>query len=305
MDSTETGWVQQWIAASESNRVYFDQLRKVWDTSLQVATRSTIDENKAWEKFKRRIQTTENIVPIQKARTNWLRIAASVLLVIGLGGAIFWFSTKEMTGQPVLLATTTNALTDTLPDGSIVTLNKRSSISYPSRFNKNKRAIELKGEAFFNVTPDKTKPFIITVNDVEVKVVGTSFNVKNENNITEVVVETGIVQVIKSGRMIELHPGQRTVLGGVDSAMQAEPVKDRLYNYYRSREFVCDDTPLWKLVEVLNEAYETNIVIGRSELRNLSITTTFNNAPLDEVLVIVSETLGLKITRTADKIILE
>jgi ferric-dicitrate binding protein FerR (iron transport regulator) len=82
-------------------------------------------------------------------------------------------------------------------------------------------------------------------------------------------------------------------------------VEDKLYNYYRSKEFVCDDTPLWKLVEVLNEAYGVNIVIENKELRGLRLNTTFNNESLDTILDIVSQTFGITYTKEADRIILK
>ena len=90
-------------------------------------------------------------------------------------------------------------------------------LSYPASFKGKTRSIKLKGEAFFNVAPDKEKPFIIDVNDVQVKVVGTSFNVRSYNGITEVIVETGIVQVTKAGETTELRAGERTTLTQKDS----------------------------------------------------------------------------------------
>ena len=148
----------------------------------------------------------------------------------------------------------------------------------------------LKGEAFFNIAPDKKKPFTIHVNDVDVTVVGTSFNIKSKNGKTEVVVETGIVRVTKAGETIELRAGEKTKMADADNAMEKEKVTDKLYNYYRTKEFVCDNTPLWKLVEVLNDAYNAHIVIGREELRDIPITSPFYNESLDRVLEVISLT---------------
>jgi ferric-dicitrate binding protein FerR (iron transport regulator) len=196
------------------------------------------------------------------------------------------------TGQYVLV--------DTLPDGSVVTLNKRSVITYPSKFKGNSRAISLKGEAFFNVAPDKKKPFIISVNDVQVTVVGTSFNIKSENGSTEVVVETGIVQVAKPGKTVELIAGEKIVISSNDSNAIKEKVSDKLYNYYRSKEFVCDDTPLWKLVQVVNEAYNARIIIGNKELSDKRLTTTFNNESLEQVLEVIHLTFDITIVQKED-----
>jgi transmembrane sensor len=187
----------------------------------------------------------------------------------------------------------------------MVTLNKRSLLSYPEKFKGNKREVVLKGEAFFNVSPDKKKPFIIYTGETEITVVGTSFNVKSIEGTIEVVVETGIVRVTKNGQTVELNAGERTTITPQVNTPVKEAVTDKLYNYYRTREFVCDDTPLWKLVEVINEAYDVNIVIKNEDLRNQSITSPFYNESLEQVLNVISETFKLKVTYKDNQIILE
>lgn len=300
--------VKQWLAANAGNQAYYDELKKVWDTSLQLATVSTVDENKAWQRFRQRIQQTENNEnPVQssagKPGFSWMKIAASIVLVIGLAVLGYWIYDNR-TPEQRLAQTYNTVINDTLPDGSVVTLNKASSLSYPSRFRGGKREVTLKGEAFFHVAPDKTKPFIVAVNDVEITVVGTSFNVRSENGHTAVIVETGIVRVTHKGKTVELHANEQIAVTAADSLAKA-PVTDKLYNYYRTKEFVCDDTPLWKLVEVLNEAYKSNIVISRPELRDLRINVSLYNESLDRVLELISLTLGVKINKTAGQVIIE
>jgi len=163
----------------------------------------------------------------------------------------------------------------------------------------------LRGEAFFTVTPNKKKPFVISVNDVQITVVGTSFNVKTINGNTEVVVETGIVKVTRAGKTVELKANEEVIAGPNDSAMRKEKVSDQLYKYYRTKEFVCDDTPLWKLVEVINEAYNSHIVISNPALKDMSMTTTFNNESLEQVLNVISLTLNIKVIKEGDTIILQ
>lgn len=196
-------------------------------------------------------------------------------------------------------------LNDTLSDGTVVTINKGSSISYNSKFKGDTRKVDLKGQAFFNVTPNKKKPFIVSVGDVEVTVVGTSFNVSVSHGVTEVVVETGIVKVTKAGRTVELRPNEKLETYSKDTVMKKEHVTDKLYNYYRTKQFVCDDTPLWKLVEVLNEAYDSNIVFGDPAIRNLAINTTFDNESLEQVLNVIKETFNITVTKEGDTITLK
>jgi len=290
--------VKEWLT-HDVNLAYYNQLKKIWDDSRQLALTSTADENRAWQKFQQRIQPSV----VGRTRFAWMRIAASIAIVVGLGLLAFWIFNERV--REVTIVAQQAVLSDTLSDGSIVTVNKGSSISYPSKFKSETRQVSLKGEAFFNVTPDKKKPFVISVNDVQITVVGTSFNVKTINGNTEVVVETGIVKVTKRGKTIELKANEETVVNAKDSVITKEKVSDQLYKYYRTKEFVCDDTPLWKLVEVINEAYNSHVVIGNPALKDLRINTTFNNESLEQVLNVISITFNIKIIKEGDSIILQ
>jgi transmembrane sensor len=133
-------------------------------------------------------------------------------------------------------------------------------------------------------------------------VVGTSFNIRSAGGETEVIVETGVVQVTRNGKTVELGPKEKVVVAQRDTTLKKEVETEALYNYYRTREFVCDNTPLWKLVEVLGEAYGVNIVIDRPALRTLPLTTTFNNESLDHILEVISMTFDIKVEREGGNI---
>jgi transmembrane sensor len=299
----EKQMVEEWMAASEVNKKQFTHFEFLWNESRKAAAISTVDEAVAWQNFQQKLKEPKVIqLP---PRFNRLKIAAAIVLVVA--GALFLNAIFNSGSDKLqLVQTQQNVLADTLPDGSVVTLNKNSSIEYKEKFTKGKtRSLKLRGEAFFTVTANKEKPFVIQVNDVEVKVVGTSFNIKTINGQTEVIVKTGIVEVTRNGKTIRLTPNEKTVTPLTDSVLAKNTVTDKLYDYYQSKEFVCDNTPLWRLVEVLNEAYNSNIVIGRKELRSLPLTTTFNNSSLEEVLTIISQTLQVQVAKQGNQIILQ
>jgi ferric-dicitrate binding protein FerR (iron transport regulator) len=296
--------VEAWIASDAANKKHYEDFKTIWEESKQLALVSTVDENAAWQRFREKVQQPKEKAVVRKMRpAAWLRIAALFIVIAGAG----YFGYKLLNEKPIetiVVASRQAALVDTLPDGSIVTLNKNSQLDYPSKFKGETRTISLKGEAFFNVTPNKEKPFIIHVNDVTVRVVGTSFNVKSVNGATEVIVETGVVQVIRNNKMVELSPHEKTKVTQQDSVLKKETEQDKLYNYYRSKEFVCDGTPLWKLVQALNEAYDAHIEIENSKLRSLPLTVTFTNESLDRILDVITETLNIKRIDEKDRIIL-
>ena len=306
---------EQWINASGANRKQFDDFRLIWETSGKLAVSSTVDEEESWQRFRKRIHTPAvalakeddsslhvRMISARSRRLPALRVAALLVLAVGAG----WLLRQLFSPAPVLSVQSYAAvLRDTLSDGSVVTLNKNSSLSYPARFSGDTRSIGLQGEAFFNVAPDKKKPFVIHVNDVTVKVVGTSFNVRSSGGHTEVIVETGIVQVSRSRHTVELHPHEQVSLVPGDSAMTAAAVTDKLYNYYRSKEFVCNNTPLWKLAEVLEEAYGVKIIFARKELRSLPITTSFEDQSLDTILTVITKTFNISYEKTANQVIIK
>ena len=297
--------VLDWVAANASNQHYFNQFKLIWDTSKELAMQSPVDENRAWQRFQQRVHEKPTAT-VKKLRFSPLRVAAAIALLIGLSVGGYFLYDSMNTPKDMVVYTEHQVVKDTLPDGSMVTLNKRSLLSYPPKFRGNKREVVLKGEGFFNVTPNKNKPFIIHAGETDITVVGTSFNVRNIEGNTEVVVETGIVRVTKDGQTIELHPGERTTVNAKSKTPVKEEVTDKLYNYYRTKEFVCDDTPLWKLVDVINEAYDANIQIKREELKQYKINTPFINQSLDQVLNVILETFpDIKKTEQGNQIILE
>ena len=305
--SREVKRVENWLAANDANQQYYDHFRLIWEQSRQYQAPGTITGDAAWKRFQQRIhnQVPGSVPPRASVKSfAWMRTAAVFILLVG--GT--WLFLRFLNDDPVriiALQSGEKSKKDTLPDGSVITLNKNSRVSYPEKFAGKTRKITMEGEAFFNVSPDKEKPFIIEVNDLSVRVVGTTFNIKTVNGNTEVIVETGIVQVIKKSHSIRLTPKEKITVNKADSVLIKQPVTDSLYNYFRTKKFYCENTALWKLVQVLNEEYNVNIFIARKELRTLPLTTVFDDEPLDKILAIISETLNISVTRSGNQIILK
>ncbi|AXY77861.1 DUF4974 domain-containing protein [Paraflavitalea soli] len=306
----ESRQVEAWIAAGAANQQYFEHFKLIWDKSRVLAAQSTVDEEGAWHRFQQRVNNgramgSQGVVRSFNRRLYPWRVAAAVIITGALIAMIYFFSGRGGTDTPVTLATVNASQVDTLPDGSVITLNRHSSLSYAGAYNEKNRTVELKGEAFFSVAPNKKKPFIIHVNGITVTVTGTSFNIKTTGTKTEVIVETGTVQVSNSKQTVALTPKEKITVSHPDSTLAKEEVTDQLYKYYRDKTFVCDHTPLWKLVQVLNEAYDVNIVIESKEKKQLQWTTTLHNEPLDHILDLISKTFDMTVTPKDSLIILK
>lgn len=307
--TAEVQEVEKWLADDEANQHYFEHFKLIWEESVQLANTAQVDEQAAWERFQNRVHTGS--FPTTKAKV-WsmnaplLRAAAIAGLIIGLA-ALTYVLFQNKPGKVLAMSnirTTDLVKSDSLPDGSTVILNKNSQVSFPEKFDNDKRVLQLSGEAFFKVKPNKKQPFEVHTNNVTITVVGTSFNVRSRGDTTEIIVETGLVEVATEKQTILLQPGQKAIAGIGDAILQKQVNTDQLYTYYRSRKFVCENTPLWKLVDKLNEAYDVQIIFGNPALRNLPYTTTFDNEPLDKILSVLSTTFNISVVKEKGKIIL-
>ncbi|MCO5946019.1 FecR family protein [Mucilaginibacter flavidus] len=302
-DATESSDAELWINTSDANKKYYADFKLIWQESERIAATNNPDEDGAWLRLQNRIakMSAEQQPQIKRAsKFGWLKVAASILLVSAIGYFAYnQFFNTSLISKGSGLAT----LTQDLPDGSLVTLNSNSQIIYPMHFRGEQRLVQLTGEGFFKITPDKTKPFIIKINAATVSVVGTSFNVKNVKGKTEVIVETGIVKVNEGGKQVLLHPGQMVITGGANLVVQE--TRGSLYNYYITKALICDRTPLRELVDKLNQVYGSDIKIANNQLSDLPITTTFKGQTLPQVLNIVSQTFKIKVENKGGQILLK
>lgn len=291
--------IDAWLNAHQDHRLYFDKLKAAWEKASVEVDTSVVDEDAEWRRFKDRIA---DIKETKVIKFNWMKIAAAAMFIGIVATVLLWNKSHREAANIIIAGAVIE--NDTLPDGSVITLNKKSSLSYDGSFGKEKRSVKLNGEAFFAVAHDTQKPFSINVGDLEVRVVGTSFNIRTAAESTEIVVETGLVQVEKAGGMVELSPGEKLISMTGKPVMIKETVKDGLYNYYRSKKFECRGTPLWQLVEKLNDAFDAHVIIKNEDLRNDQLTGTFSDTGLMDILKVVSNTLNIKVDQKGNEIVL-
>lgn len=300
--------VEQWIRESEDNARHYNHFKAIWENSESLALKTTVSEDDAWERFRTKVILKDNQGGEQRGKVrllnSWLRVAAAIVLVTVAGSLAVTYYLDNRPVTLVQLKSGQHTLSDTLPDGSVITLNRNSRFSYPSRFTGTRRNVTLQGEAFFKVAADKSRPFTITVDDVTVTVVGTSFNIKSRGEQTEVIVESGIVQVAKDNDKVELRAGEK-VLAGEKGVLSKGFNTNALYNSYMSKIFVCRNTPLSALISAVNDAYNADIEIANKSLESLPLNNTFRNDSVENILQVLAETFTIKIEREGQKIILK
>jgi len=294
--------IEAWLQEHPDNRRYFNQLQLIWQKSNDMAAAQPYDEQQAWDRFSRKLAQRPAVKPMQFTM-GWWKIAA--LLVLALTGIVTYHLVQQArTEKPLQLLAENKTISQTLPDGSTVVLNKHASLTYPSRFNGKERRVILKGEGFFSVTHNAQQPFVVDCETLSVTVVGTAFNIKTGIDSSTVIVEEGKVKVTNNHQSVLLHPGEQVAVDNKSGKMAQTIHTDRLYMYYRNRVFICDATPLWQLVDALNEAYDAHIIIANKQLTNLPISTTFNNEPLDKIMLVIAQTFNATVERKENTILL-
>jgi ferric-dicitrate binding protein FerR (iron transport regulator) len=284
--------VKEWLS-HPANQAYFEGLKKLHAkvTDTQHATPANVNVDAAWEKVA--AKTTQKGLQVVKPKVSWnvlLRIAA--VLVIGF--SIFWWIAKDNVAPPnqmatlITMKTTDSTLLVNLPDGSRVTLNQYSSLSYPENFEEDKRSVELKGEAFFDISRDTGKPFTIKTGETNIRVLGTSFLVKNEKDSgVAVYVKTGKVQLYKTSykkAAVVLTKGEQGFLAKAETKAVKQTITDINYLSQYDKTLRFENTPLNLVLKDLEKQYKVTFEVNPTTIEGCRITAKFEESTLNEIL---------------------
>ncbi|RKM96241.1 DUF4974 domain-containing protein, partial [Aquimarina sp. BL5] len=196
-----------------------------------------------------------------------------------------------------------------LPDGSKVILNAESYLTYPKKFKDNIRKVTLIGEAFFDVKRNTTKPFIVETENIKIKVLGTSFNIKSypDEEKVETTLVTGKVEVLKQEYTtpVVLEPSQRAVYDKLKSSIKVDSVNSKNIIAWKQGKLVFNQTPLKQVVLDLSRKYNKEFLIRSDNLLQYKYTGEFDNLTLEEVLEILKISSSISYKQINNKIMLE
>lgn len=278
------------LEQSKENRQFYAELIKVWDGTDQAAGITTEEVNKEWVRLRGKIRQS------MVKSFSFMKIAASIALIATVGIVFFWLqndNTADIIAEQMQ--------EQILQDGSIVTLNAESELSYPVKFSdEDVREVKLKGEAFFEVEENPEKPFIIKTPTVQVEVLGTSFSIRSRDDepTSSVIVASGSVAVKYESSSLELKPNEKAILDHSSGRLFKVTNDDPNYLSWKTRRFIFDDTSLKKALENLSNAYQVNIRLKTEHMSECPLTVSFDNQPLDAILEVLKATLGLSIEKT-------
>lgn len=267
----------------------------------------------AWEKIEGELHDSpqvRTVVPRKEElspRKWFLRVAASLMLALALGSAGYYIGIRQHHSAVFteVLSNDQQVLREILlPDGTQVTLNSNSRLTYPRQFSGKLREVTIEGEAFFEVHPDASKPFVISAGDARVRVLGTSFNVcaRPGEKTVEVVVETGKVEVTaprqaqEPGRSLLLMPGEKGILFQDHQQLVKSLNDNPNVTAWKTRELIFEQKKLGDVIADLEKTYHTEIQLSDPALANLLLTAHFNHQSVDFILEVIRLTFSLELS---------
>lgn len=197
-------------------------------------------------------------------------------------------------------------LTILLSDSSIVTLNSNSSIKFKDKWKASQnREIWMEGEAFFLVKHRNKQEFIVHASGLEVKALGTAFNVNNRRTNAWVVLNSGSVLLNQQGSLedIVLQPGEMAEFSAFENEFKTRLVNPEVYTSWRNKKLVFEKTSIRKIAEILEDNYGVEVIINDPELAEMTFSATIPMEDLDILLDLLSETFNINVQRQHKKVI--
>lgn len=297
-----------WLRKKE-NRLVFNSFKLEWKNRLDI-NQFPRESEESWNN----IQTTL----LQKSYTGWqnsrkmnqfFRIAAILFFVVGIGSLAYFFTTQSKQ-IPVfytsVMAENGHISKVELPDGSIVWLNSGSEITYSNYFASNNRDINLSGEAYFQVTKNEEIPLIVNSGDLQVKVLGTKFNVDAypKSHQINVVLESGKVELLNSkveSFSYKLKPGERATFDKKDMDLKISNVNTSKFTSWKEGIINIYDQSLEELIERLETRYNQKFEIA-ADVKDFHYTFTIKNESLDEIIKLMERITPVKAVQKQDTI---
>ena len=301
--------VEKWFNSSEENSRQFERLKKIWNNSRTVPDSLHPDFEKAWTNIANQtgIKAREAKMPPAVSPVRYLlRTAAAIIILVAIGTLVYtMFLNKPLVTKEYSQEVARKEVQ--LADGTVITLNRNSSIAFPEKFTSGNREVKLEGEAFFKVAKDPQHPFIVHANGTTIKVLGTSFNIKiRGNEMVKVSVLSGKVAFQSESqhdKLIQLEKGEQGVFLNTSQYINKQRYTDENFLAWETGIITFNNTSLADAVQVLSEYYGKPIEVN-PELNGRSITVTFNNLPLAETLEILKMTLNIQSENLSGKVVL-
>lgn len=288
---------RQIFRSPESNQM----LREDWDNAEKNASYSEKpDSEQLYNKIEKPGKIQFRINPLTAFIDKY---AAAIILFLLAGGVlsfIFFFDTGAHFAPKITEkhAPKGQLINFFLPDGSQVYLNSGSTLRFPERFDIDSRSAELTGEAYFKIEENPEKPFTVIASEIEIRVLGTEFNLSAypESETVETTLNSGSVKLThtnketRKDRHIILTPGHKADFCKKDKKFVSDKVNTQLYTSWIHGKLMFDDSPLSKIIPVLERKYDKEFRAEKDLLEKHRLTMTITDENFEQILKMIEKT---------------
>lgn len=287
--------------ADSENRATEEFLNHDWQERLESEINPDRDLKPILDRVHHQIRLNETIHKTQLSWcTTFQRVAAILILPLLFSFLAYYFGHDKLTGRAASYAEIQCPMgvrtKFQLPDGSTGYLNSGSSLKYPVSFARD-RKVQLVGEAFFDVVHNEKLPFHVNTPNLDIKVLGTTFNVvaNADESTEEVVLQTGKVDVSsQSGKQLAvLKPNEQITLDNEKQTVVKKEVEASQYTSWKEGKLVFRNENMQQVARRLSRWYNAEVVVDDRQLEDYTFHATFQDEPLEEVLKLLSITTPL------------
>lgn len=288
--------LKSWLEKDPENRRIFDAENELWQEAGSQSNIGAYDNDSAWINISGRAglgaDNPKPVVIMGKAKFRILVAAATIFALVTFGSVILWLTSEKSLSQISngITRITTNEGEKSrisLPDSSQILLNAGSTFQYDRKFNLSDRMVKLMGEAYFDISTNPQKPFVVELDKMTVTATGTRFNVfsfSNENRV-ETTLEEGIIHVsVKGGEPVEVKAGQQVVYFVKSGEVLIRDVNPDTYTSWKENMLRFHDTPFEEVLRRIGRKYNVTFEVSNRELFDLTYTATFIDESIEDVM---------------------
>lgn len=286
----EAAYVRHWMKESDENRRMAQRINRL----CLAADTLELEERLNLPQAFRKVQNHRTARRLRLAG-QWIQKAAAVLLIPVLALYLVSQYGRQQEEEQLVEVHTRPGMSSslTLPDGTLVYLNSSSSLTYPASFNGNTRRVSLKGEAYFEVSKDPDRRFIVsTPHDTRVEVLGTHFNLEayEENNRVMATLLEGKINFTYRTKEkdkvkgITMAPGSKVIYDAETNKVQLLRTTGVSETGWTQGKIILENTPLEESLRLLSKHFHTDFILSNPKLKEYSFTGVFANQSLERVL---------------------
>lgn len=306
-----------WLLDSGNQHLAKRIMKRQWETlagdgdevdidieRLLQHTQARLDLAKLKEKRDRKQQRWYQSVPMRIAAT-FLLIAMSVaaLLVSTKQGAEEVLATNS--GKIEVSTSTGQIILKVLPDGTKVWLNAQSTLIYPETFGET-REVRLQGEGFFDVADDKDHPFIVHADDIQIRVLGTAFNIKSypgdPSIATTLVRGKVLIEQNRAQTRVELEPNQQAVFSHALNDITLHRVDANRFSSWTNGSLIFEDDRVYDVFRTLERWYGVSIDVKEDSNLDCRLTARIDKESLAETLELLKSITGISYSITGGEV---